>query len=162
MIASIEEWATAFRRMALPASKENDTLSDYTCVRCGNGQAAHEKLPHAYDDGTPAAGREEAGYAPTTEHLRSSYAIADPPFTRPANVPERAHEFDRWLARHNAEVRAQAMEEAAWIAEATQTAELLISPRDISFAKDARSRLIADRIRSSAAGMRAQMETVKP
>lgn len=47
-------------------------------------------------------------YVPTTEEVRASYAVDGIGAPSLAN----GHRFDRWLAAHDAEVRAQALREA--------------------------------------------------
>lgn len=47
-------------------------------------------------------------YVPTTEEVRASYAVDGIGAPSLAN----GHRFDRWLAAHDAEVRAQALNEA--------------------------------------------------
>lgn len=47
-------------------------------------------------------------YVPTTEEVRASYAVDGIGAPSLAN----GHRFDRWLAAHDAEVRAQARREA--------------------------------------------------
>ncbi len=48
-------------------------------------------------------------YTPTTDEVRASYAVDGIGAPSLAN----GHRFDRWLAAHDAEVRAQALREAA-------------------------------------------------
>lgn len=47
-------------------------------------------------------------YTPTTDEVRASYAVDGIGAPSLAN----GHRFDRWLAAHDAEVRAQALREA--------------------------------------------------
>ena len=47
-------------------------------------------------------------YTPTTDEVRASYAVDGIGAPSLAN----GHRFDRWLAAHDAEVRAQALNEA--------------------------------------------------
>ncbi len=47
-------------------------------------------------------------YTPTTEEVRAAYAVDGIGAPSLAN----GHRFDRWLAAHDAEVRAQALNEA--------------------------------------------------
>lgn len=61
-------------------------------------------------------------YTPTTESVRTAYAGAPAGvFARDA-YNTRSQEFDRWLAAHDAEVRAEAIEAAAVIADRYATA----------------------------------------
>ena len=48
-------------------------------------------------------------YTPTADEVRASYAVDGIGAPSLAN----GHRFDRWLAAHDAEVRAQALREAA-------------------------------------------------
>ncbi|MGV3564178.1 MAG: hypothetical protein ACO1ON_12950 [Nocardioides sp.] len=63
---------------------------------------------------TPAA---DEPYTPTTEDVRDVYtdwhATCEPEISPEESRRARAPEFDRWLARHDAEVKVQALREAA-------------------------------------------------
>ncbi|ANJ26801.1 hypothetical protein [Agromyces aureus] len=55
---------------------------------------------------------DETEYTPTTEEIREAWVIVDEPDTGSAPPLWIAPEFDRWLAEHDAEVAAKALEDA--------------------------------------------------
>lgn len=71
-------------------------------------------------------------YTPTTDEVRSMFTVGISDPTNPKPVPARRalHEFDRWLAAHDREVKAKALRDASEWLDDTQTPDKGY-PRDI-------------------------------
>lgn len=81
-------------------------------------------------------------YTPTTEEVREQYTREEPP--RIGTVAERRAEFDRWLAAHDAQVRADERERIASAIEALRVDAAMPSPLSYRIARDAAARIARD------------------
>ena len=78
---------------------------------------------------------EEPGYTPTTEQVRSGYALDVPDYTNAWEDESRREAFDRWLAKVRAEARAEALRDAYAAAERQTQLASLVAGRPTDFEK---------------------------
>lgn len=62
-------------------------------------------------------------YTPTTETVRYAYAAHNAHYGGEMGYQKQATEFDRWLAEHDRQVQAEALEQAADVCERIQNDE---------------------------------------